>query len=193
VRWHKTFIRLVVDSDAFCCRGCVGFSGRKKSIYASASLPSLPADEFDGGGGGNSNFVPSAIILWKPMLTPSMTASKTAHPIAPLRIARGPPRTASEPPVKKPAMMAFHGSSFFRTPLTAQSNVLNMPPQTPKLPPSTGARALIAVRAEQEKLSAHDIRRVRILHGINTSYPPFTVRAVAETFDAVPYCASYRL
>jgi hypothetical protein len=52
--------------------------------------------------------------------------------------------------VKKPAMMAFHGSSFFRTPLTAQSNVLNMPPQTPKLPPSTGARALIAVRAVKE-------------------------------------------
>jgi hypothetical protein len=49
--------------------------------------------------------------------------------------------------VKKPAMMAFHGSSFFRTPFTAQSNVLNMPPQTPKLPPRTGARALIAVRA----------------------------------------------
>lgn len=32
-------------------------------------------------------------------------------------------------------------------PLTAQSNVENRPPQTPKLPPRTGARALIAVIA----------------------------------------------
>lgn len=32
-------------------------------------------------------------------------------------------------------------------PLTAQSNVENNPPQTPKFPPSTGALALIAVRA----------------------------------------------
>jgi hypothetical protein len=68
--------------------------------------------------------------------------------------------------VKKPAMMAFHGSSFFRTPLTAQSNVLNMPPQTPKLPPSTGARALIAVRAKQGIMSARGGRDVRIIHGI---------------------------
>lgn len=35
----------------------------------------------------------------------------------------------------------------YRMPLTAQSNVENMPPQTPKLPPRTGARALMAVRA----------------------------------------------
>lgn len=51
---------------------------------------------------------------------------------------------ANPEPVMKPAMMAFHGSSFCRMPLTAQSNVENMPPQTPKLPPNTGARALIA-------------------------------------------------
>ena len=31
-------------------------------------------------------------------------------------------------------------------PFTAQSNVLNSPPQTPKLPPRTGARAFIALR-----------------------------------------------
>lgn len=43
--------------------------------------------------------------------------------------------------------MALYGSSFFRMPFTAQSNVENMPPQTPKFPPSTGARALIAVMA----------------------------------------------
>jgi hypothetical protein len=38
-------------------------------------------------------------------------------------------------------------------PFTAQSNVLNMPPQTPKLPPRTGARALIAVMAANEDVS----------------------------------------
>lgn len=41
-------------------------------------------------------------------------------------------------------MIAFHGSSFCLYPFTAQSNVENSPPQTPKFPPRTGARALIA-------------------------------------------------
>lgn len=54
--------------------------------------------------------------------------------------------SAKLPPVKKPEMMAFHGSSFCLYPLTAQSKVEKRPPQTPKLPPSTGARALIAER-----------------------------------------------
>jgi hypothetical protein len=94
-----------------------------------------------------SSFVLPAIIFWNPMPTPSITASSTAQPIAPFRICLGPPRTASAPPVKKPAMMLFHGSSFFRIPLTAQSNVLKRPPHTPKLPPRTGARILIAVMA----------------------------------------------
>lgn len=54
--------------------------------------------------------------------------------------------SAKLPPVKKPEMMAFHGSSFCLYPLTAQSKVEKRPPQTPKLPPRTGARALIAER-----------------------------------------------
>ena len=60
-------------------------------------------------------------------------------------------------------MIAFQGSSFFRMlsdcqlrfqidvgkpyPLTAQSYVEKSPPQTPKLPPSTGALAFMAVIA----------------------------------------------
>jgi len=44
-------------------------------------------------------------------------------------------------------VLALYGSSFFLIPFTAQSNVENSPPQTPKLPPNTGALALIAVRA----------------------------------------------
>src|SRR6266852_2572944 len=52
-------------------------------------------------------------------------------------------RAAKQPPVMKPEIIAFHASSFCRYPFTAQSNVENMPPQTPKLPPVTGARAFI--------------------------------------------------
>lgn len=122
-----------------------------------------------------SSLVFSAITLCMPMPTPSITARRIAQPMAEFRAALNPPRIANEPPVRKPAptekdtpisflyvhlflfffiwgkgnkhILAFHGSSFFRNPLTAQSNVENRPPQTPKLPPSTGARALMAVRA----------------------------------------------
>jgi hypothetical protein len=50
---------------------------------------------------------------------------------------------AKQPPVMNPEMIAFHASSFCRHPFTAQSNVENIPPQTPKFPPVTGARAFI--------------------------------------------------
>ena len=54
--------------------------------------------------------------------------------MAELRAARAPPLIASEPPVKKPAMIALYGSSFFLIPFTEQSNNEKRPPQTPKLP-----------------------------------------------------------
>ena len=123
-----------------------------------------------------SSRVFSAITLCIPIPTPSITASKIAHPIAEFLAALNPPRIANEPPVRNPAptrtppsasftsapsysllyydpkkgekhILAFQGSSFFRNPFTAQSNVENKPPHTPKLPPNTGARALMAVRA----------------------------------------------
>ena len=99
------------------------------------------------------------------MPTPSITASKQPHIMPDVSICFRPPRIASALPVKNPApteyvqplsplkfkhqghSLAFHGSSFFLIPFIAQSNVENNPPHTPKLPPSTGARALIAVRA----------------------------------------------
>jgi len=114
--------------------------------YATAGKP-VPPVSAGGGGCGTSNRVFSAIILWNPIPTPSITASRQAHPIAEFLAALYPPRTARAPPVKNPAMMALYGSSFFLIPFTAQSNVENNPPHTPKLPPRTGARALIAVRA----------------------------------------------
>ena len=144
--------------------------------------------------GLTSNLVFSAIILCIPIPTPSITPINTAHPIAEFLVALRPPRIASAPPVKNPAItirernfslflkfqrwlqeahvlpqvaricspspmghanrhdywaysLALYGSSFFRMPLTVQSNIENSPPQTPKLPPSTGARAFIAVTA----------------------------------------------
>jgi hypothetical protein len=53
-----------------------------------------------------SSLVFSAIILWNPIPTPSITASKTAHPIAEFLAALKPPLIASAPPVKNPAMTA---------------------------------------------------------------------------------------
>lgn len=66
--------------------------------YSSFHMYAFPSDGADGGGGGGCNAVFSAIMREKPMPTPSMTASRIAHPIALLRIALAPPRTASDPP-----------------------------------------------------------------------------------------------
>jgi hypothetical protein len=133
-----------------------------------------------------------------------MTAKRMAHPMAPFRIALAPPRTAREPPVKKPAMMAFQGSSFRRTPLTAQSrdcqkghaadilcrknvpNVEKSPPHTPKLPPRTGARALIAVIAI---LPVNDLPAEASVWSVRTAYSPLAIGTVPETLHTVPnYC-----
>ena len=69
--------------------------------------------------------------------------------------------TISFPPPLGGDGLYFQGSSFCRILFTAQSYVLNRPPQTPKLPPNTGARALIAVTAPI----------VRIPYGKRTSTP----------------------
>lgn len=59
----------------------------------------------DGGKGGARAVFP-AIILWKPIPTPSMTPKSTAQPIPEVRAAFLPPLIANEPPVKNPAMTA---------------------------------------------------------------------------------------
>lgn len=68
-------------------------------------------------GAPTSSRVFSAIILWKPIPTPSITASKHAHPIAEFLAALYPPLIASAPPVKNPAM-TIHLSA----PLTTSQN-----------------------------------------------------------------------
>jgi hypothetical protein len=62
--------------------------GPRENYAAMASWPPPPpeASGVDGGIGGASSFVFSAIILPNPMLTPSMTARRMAHEMAPLRI-----------------------------------------------------------------------------------------------------------
>src|SRR5579859_3107517 len=86
---------------------------------------------------GESTIGGGANILCMAIPTPSKTARRQAQPIAEFRIDRGPPRTANDPPVKKPAIIAlelvtvhnykggegiyFHGSSFCRILFTAQS------------------------------------------------------------------------
>ena len=123
-----------------------------------------------GAGGGASNLVFSAIILPNIIPTPSITPINTPQAIALLRIAFAPPRTARAAPVQNPPRIPFQGSSFFLPgrqgsgdvivfdmgcvyliPFTAQSNVENRPPHTPKLPPRTGARALMAVIAPMRR------------------------------------------
>lgn len=60
-------------------------------------------------------------------------------------------RAAKQPPVINPERMAFQASSFCRQPLIAQSKVENMPPQTPKFPPVTGALALMEETAPMRR------------------------------------------
>jgi hypothetical protein len=82
---------------------------------------------------------------------PDHTSLIPHHPSHPLLVAQPDPTRkpnshlkAKLPPVKNPAVIAFHGSSFCLYPFTAQSKDENNPPQTPKFPPKTGARALMA-------------------------------------------------
>lgn len=55
----------------------------------------------------------AAVTLFNPIPTPSMIASKHAHPIAEFLAAFTPPLTASAPPVKKPAMTTMPISSAY--------------------------------------------------------------------------------
>lgn len=101
---------------------------------------------FIGSSGNTGPTAGCAMYLCAIMPTPSMIPKKHAHEMAEFRVCFHPPRMAKAPPVKNPAMMAFHASSLFLMPFTVQSNVENNPPHTPKLPPNTGALALMALK-----------------------------------------------
>jgi len=120
-------------------------------VQRKASTKNYIADDdgcgdIDSGKGGSCGRVPSENTRPRRTPTPSNTPSKIPQATADPKAAFGPLRAAKQPPVMKPEIMAFHASSFCRNPFTAQSNVENMPPQTPKLPPVTGARAFIVER-----------------------------------------------
>jgi hypothetical protein len=72
-------------------------------IFSSLASYRAWISEF-GGGWGISSLVDPAIIFPKAIPTPSMTARRTAQPMALFRAALTPPRKAREPPVKKPAL-----------------------------------------------------------------------------------------
>lgn len=92
---------------------------------------------------------------------------------------------AKQPPVMKPDIMAFHASSFCLNPFTAQSNVENIPPHTPKLPPVTGARAFIDDIAPTKR-SPYVSRQIIENNDqflTSTTY----ARRIPGTFDSIPY------
>jgi hypothetical protein len=84
----------------------------------------------------------------------------------------------------------FEQKSYL-TPLTAQSNVENKPPQTPKLPPKTGALALTAVTAPS-RLSPYGELLPTSISNNYTCYN-YASYSLPEALDAVPDCAANRL
>jgi hypothetical protein len=99
-------------------------SKRFGGFYANARAPE-GASTGCGIGGGGSSFVFSAIMRWNPMPTPSMTASRMAHPMAPLRIAFAPPRTASEPPCTK-CVSNLHSECALRSRVLAKTIIMKL-------------------------------------------------------------------
>lgn len=59
-----------------------------------------------------------------------------------LKATEAPPRIARIPPVMQPDKMAFKESSFYRYDINMHSQLENIPPHRPKLPPRNGARFL---------------------------------------------------
>jgi hypothetical protein len=73
------------------------------------------------------------MTLWNPIPTPSITARKIAHMMAPFLAAFRPPRIAKEPPVKNPAMTEMMISSLsqqapqsIRLDMTAKGRVTHL-------------------------------------------------------------------
>jgi hypothetical protein len=105
--------------------------------------------------------------------------------IAEFRAAFTPPRTAREPPVRKPAPMAFQGSSVFRMPLMAQSyfEVLAM---RILLGSFEGIDSTYCTEKTTPNTEVSAQNRGASLDGCEGTYPALAVGTVAETFDTVP-------
>jgi len=112
----------------------------------------------ESGSGGSIGRLTSLNIRFSTTPTPSNTPRRMPHATADPKADLGPLRAARQPPVMNPEMIAFHASSFCRYPFTAQSNVENIPPQTPKLPPVTGARAFMDDTAPTSRSPRGELR-----------------------------------
>lgn len=135
------------------------------------------------------------------MPTPSMRARRTPPKTADTAAVLTPPRAANTPPVTAPLRIEFQGSSTPRSPAKAQSKVLNMPPQTPKLPwDGTGAKkqgnapmisAIVAQNLKFQRYGTSENRRPD-LHRSDGARQAFTARGVPVSLGAVPQRTSNR-
>lgn len=134
-----------------CC-GCVGGSiggciircNPMPTPSITASSTAQPIAEF------RAAFTPPRTAREPPVMKPAITVCCQSLMLIPLLTPASPCRSRAPWTwlrYRSANILALYGSSFFRIPFTAQSKVLNRPPQTPKFPPKTGARAFMAVRA----------------------------------------------
>lgn len=142
-----------------------------------------------------SSFVLSAIILWKPIPTPSMTARKTAHMIAEFLAALTPPRTAKAPPVKKPAMTAKCKSLAMTPNLKAHRNKIAIPHGLTGKHTSIVRIFLLSDTLDRTvERREHTTPNTKVttenrrtsLDGCDGTYPALSVGAVSETLYTVP-------
>lgn len=119
-----------------------------------ASSTAQPIAEF------RAAFTPPRTARLPPVKKPAMTVKTTHECISGFRVvAIGRSHLHWRLDEAGHGLLALYGSSFLRIPLTAQSNVEKRPPQTPKLPPSTGARAFMAVRAPMRRSPYGELRK----------------------------------
>jgi hypothetical protein len=139
----------------------------------------------------------SAIILWNPIPTPSITANRHAHPIAEFRAAFAPPLIARAPPVKKPAITFQFVSTY--------STLLVPPPgQIPSIRLRASPTGIIWIlllphslhrtveRREQSSPNSKVSSQYRCsrFYRCEGANPSFAIWGVSKAFDTVPYCPS---
>lgn len=116
-------------------------------LSAGSRFPGTGAEEEEVGGATSSigGAGGGAVIFVSKMPRPSIIARRTPPKAADLAADAGPVRNCRKPPVRAPAAMEFHGSSFRRAATSTQSNDEKSPPQTAKEPPTRGASRRIAL------------------------------------------------
>lgn len=137
-----------------------------------------------------SNLVFSAIILWKPMPTPSITASRHPQAIAEFRAAFNPPLTASAPPVKNPAI----------TMKVRRSATVSVTHSREMIEPTRIVRIFLlpnafncAVKCREKTSPDSKVSSqygCPCLYSGECSYPPLAVRTISKAFDSMPHCSA---